>query len=425
MNRPSRVKVNRFDNRFSRMLKPHQKQHIRSAPRQGGNSRITKRVSTSRRSKDGDNSARHSPEKGSAEERAAAKKVAQKAVVKALTSNKIVGQLSNCIATQQLLEEASEECEQIRAEHVDACAERDQVREAIADHEWGRKTKRDSSLYRTRLAQADAGSRARELFSRWQDAQARLARGESSLRVLEHTLTRMALRILKEGDLINSLGTVIKLDMNREYTFATRPDDPRQEEHTQPPRQTEEDNARESIREERMNAYTWLCSARENLENHQRGYWQARNKHYRGSDPGLPGWQDSWSMEEFDVAHLQQGMQLTRTIKEAEDAYRRTQEWAQDVLLTPMTAQTWNFPDRNEGRGSSVGSVANEEERRRVVRWADQLPNSPPAPEPDGLGIVVRPSESPALDTTEMWDSQSAVDLDARIARMRRHSARL
>lgn len=91
------------------------------------------------------------------------------------------------------------------------------------------------------------------------------------------------------------------------------------EEHQEPKSGTEqlseEQQAREALRDARRRAFLKYDDARNQLELHREGYDEQLGNHRKGISPGWPDWDRSWNKHEFDGHHLRQAMNYSGEIR--------------------------------------------------------------------------------------------------------------
>ena len=137
------------------------------------------------------------------------------------------------------------------------------------------------------------------------------------------------------------------------------------------------DQSSTGLREQLWKDY---IAARDRLEQHvdSKTYDKQLEGHRQGKDPGIPGWEPSWSKEAFDLAHLIHAMKLTRALIDA-------QEVLDEIVAVygqqDMTAAEWQDQDfpRKGSRDIPEAEVrvllASTTPREAVQDWLNNIPS--------------------------------------------------
>ena len=168
---------------------------------------------------------------------------------------------------------------------------------------------------------------------------------------------------------------------------------------------------KEAVRTTRGKAQEKFQLCRERLHVHHAGHREALINHFKGMNSGVPGWQATWTRNQFDVAHLHHSMTLSREVREAEEAYLLALEQAKAWRLSPLPDQDAMFPDLTDDGASGIsrGAAGNPKGSNPIVeKWRKEMPSSPPEPLSEGQGERQPSSSTQIPSRMHPWESMSA-----------------
>ncbi|KAF7187378.1 hypothetical protein HII31_11267 [Pseudocercospora fuligena] len=164
---------------------------------------------------------------------------------------------------------------------------------------------------------------------------------------------------------------------------------------------------REVAQRERNKAYNAYVDAQKLLEEHLKGYHAALDKHNNGQDPGIAGWENSWSTAEFDLNRLKKGQQITREVIETEKRLLRALKVARDLGVAPLEQIRFAFADQTDDgqcSGSPRVRIANAP-RLKIEMWMGDMPSTPSRARHNEAKSP--PSTTIYLRTPKNWESES------------------
>ncbi|KAF7187411.1 hypothetical protein HII31_11300 [Pseudocercospora fuligena] len=264
--------------------------------------------------------------------------------------------------------------------------------------------------------------------NRWQAVEDSLAAACPRLEVLDKEAFRKICRTLKGTQLLEDRVDLAKLKRQLfEGEHIPTEEDPHSPTHAasspsgtfSEPGPDETQSIREAARKAREGAFAEDRAAKEKLDQHLASYSRMLNSHQKGEDPGLPGWDPSWSKTDFDLNRLQFGQKLTREVIDSEKRLYHAMKNARDAQVEPNEYMRAAFPDLSEdGQHSGDHQMAIvKAPRDAIYNWMNKIPVTPL-----GAGdseLKTTPSSVPHLRSPPKWESLSNVagDFDAKLIR--------